>query len=71
LLLQSEVEMPRITPLKLEIVKRRLVQADLADAAHMSESRLSRIVNGRVRPTEAERKNLGAALGMRRDEVPI
>lgn len=63
--------MPRITPLKLEIVNRRLIQADLAEAAHMSEYRLSRIVNGRTKPTEYERKNLAQALGMRREELPV
>ncbi|MBM3280785.1 MAG: helix-turn-helix transcriptional regulator [Candidatus Handelsmanbacteria bacterium] len=63
--------MPRITPLKLEIVKRRLVQADLAETAGIDEYRLSRIVNGRVKPTEYERKNLAQALGMRREELPV
>ncbi|MBI4489922.1 MAG: helix-turn-helix transcriptional regulator [Deltaproteobacteria bacterium] len=63
--------MPRITQLKLLIVKRRLIQADVAQAAGMSEGRLSRIVNGRVRPTEAERKYLAQALGMRREELPV
>lgn len=63
--------MPKITPLKLEIVKRRLIQADVAQAADISEYRLSRIVNGRVRPTEAERTHLAQALGMRREELPV
>ena len=50
--------MPRITPLKLEIVNRRLIQADLAEKAEMSEYRLSRIVNGRTKPRDYELKNL-------------
>ena len=63
--------MPRITGLKQLIVSRRLIQADLAEDAGMSESRLSRIVNGRVQPTDAERKNLATALGLAREELPV
>lgn len=63
--------MPRITELKRVIVGRRLIQADVAQAAGISEYRLSRIVNGRVKPTEYERKNLAQALGMRREELPV
>lgn len=63
--------MPRITDLKRVIVGRRLIQADIAQAAGMSEYRLSRIVNGRAKPTEYERKNLAQALGIKRDELPV
>ena len=63
--------MPRITPLKTEIVERRLIQADLAQDAGISEYRLSRIVNGRVKPTEYERKILARVLGMSKDELPV
>lgn len=63
--------MPRITPIKLLLVERRLIQADVAQAAGMSEYRLPRIVNGRARPTEAERKYLAQVLGMEREELPV
>jgi DNA-binding Xre family transcriptional regulator len=63
--------MPRISPLKQEIVKRRLIQGDVAEAAYLSETRLSKIVNGRVRATDYERKNLANALDMSRDELPL
>jgi transcriptional regulator with XRE-family HTH domain len=36
----------------------------MAQAAEMSESRLSRIVNGRVEPREYELKKLRKALGL-------
>jgi|AP95_1055475.scaffolds.fasta_scaffold942360_1 DNA-binding Xre family transcriptional regulator len=63
--------MPRITTLKRLIVDRRIIQADLAADAFMNETRLSRIVNKRVRPTDFEIKNLAAALGVSRQELPI
>ena len=63
--------MRRITPLKLLIFRSGKIQADLAQAAHMTESRLSRIVNNRARPTEYEIKNLAYALRVSRDELPI
>lgn len=63
--------MPRITPLKLEIVNRRLIQADLAEKAEMSEYRLSRIVNGRTKPRDYELKNLAKALGVKQEALPI
>jgi len=62
--------MPRITQLKQKIVERRLIQADVAEAAHMSESRLSRIVNGRAKPNAYERRNLARALGLTTKELP-
>lgn len=63
--------MRNVSPLKLEIVRRGLVQADVAQAAHMSESRLSRILGGRSRPRDYELKNIAQALGIRREELPI
>lgn len=63
--------MPHITPLKIEIVRRRLIQADLAMETGIGECRLSRIVNGRVRPTQAEVKHLANALGIRREKLPV
>jgi len=63
--------MPRITPLKMEIIRRRLIQADLAELANISEYRLSRIVNGRVKPRDYERRNLARALGVETENLPI
>lgn len=61
--------MRRNTALKLEILRRGLLQADVAHAAGMTESRLSRIVNGRAQLAEYEQKNLAKVLGMDRDEL--
>jgi len=66
-----ELEMRRISPVKLEIVRRGMVQADIASAAHMSETRLSRLLNGRARPRDYEVKNLAHALGLKREELSI
>lgn len=63
--------MPRITDLKRLIVDRRLIQADLAQSAHMTESRLSRIVNGRAKAQDYEIKNLAQALGLEQKELPL
>ena len=63
--------MKRISPLKLAIFERGLVQADVAQAAGMTESRLSRILNGRVRPADHELTNLARALGISRKELPV
>ncbi len=63
--------MPRITDLKRLIVHRRLIQADIAQAAHMSETRLSRIVNGRATAQDHEVTNLAQALGVDRKELPL
>ena len=62
--------MRKVSPLKLEIVRRGLVQADVAKAAHMGESRLSRILNDRVQPADHELSNLAKALGISREELP-
>ena len=61
----------KATQLKLEIIRRGLLQVDVARAASMSESRLSRIVNGRVRPYEYELKNLARVLGVQREEIEV
>lgn len=57
--------MRKISPFKLEIVRRGLIQGDVAQAAGLSETRLNRILNGRVLPRDYELKNLSAALGMK------
>lgn len=61
--------MRRPSKLKLLIVQRGLVQADVAKLAGLSESRLSRIIHGRVSPREFEVKNLAQALGVQREEL--
>ena len=62
--------MRRVSPLKIEIVRRGLRQVDVAMAAGMSESRLSRIINRRAEPADFELKNLAKALGVTRKELP-
>ena len=56
--------MRKVSSLKVEIVQQGKIQADVAQAAGLTESRLSRIVNGRVQPREYELKNLRQALGL-------
>ena len=63
--------MGRISRLKVEIVRRGLVQADVAQEAGISESRLSRIINGRVRPFDHEIRNLATVLDMQKDNLPV
>lgn len=63
--------MPRITELKRLIVGKNIIQADLAEAVGISEYRLSRIVNGRIKPTEYERKHLANFFGIERKELPV
>jgi transcriptional regulator with XRE-family HTH domain len=61
---KHEANMRKVSPIKIEIVSQGRVQADIAQAAEMSESRLSRIVNGRVEPREYELKKLRKAFGL-------
>jgi len=60
-----------IHPLKLETVRRGLNQLDLAEASHISASRLNRILNGRTKPRDYELKNLAKALGVKREALQI
>jgi transcriptional regulator with XRE-family HTH domain len=60
--------MRKISPLKVEIIRRGLTQSDVAHDARISESRLSRILNGRVEPQATELRNLRQALGLKREE---
>ena len=60
--------MRKISPIKLEIVKRGLVQGDIAHDAGITESRLSRILNGREKPRDFELRNLARALGMKEED---
>lgn len=50
--------------LKMVLLKRREPQYALAARVGMSETRLSRIVQGRTTPTDAERKAIAEALGV-------
>ncbi len=59
----------KVTPLKLAIAERGLVQADVAHDAGISESRLSRIVRGRVQPHDYELKHLSRVLNVRKEEL--
>ena len=63
--------MARITPLKEVILKRGLIQADLAERVGISETRMSRIVNGRLKPADYEVKNLANELGLEREELRL
>jgi transcriptional regulator with XRE-family HTH domain len=61
--------MPRlVTPLRLAIAQSGLTQREVADAAGLHESRLSRIVNG-LHCDEATREAIARALGRHVDEV--
>ena len=59
----------KVTHIKLAIVKRGLIQADVARDTGISESRLSRIASGRIRPHEVEIKHLSRILGVRKEEL--
>ena len=63
--------MRRISPLKIELVRRGLRQCDIAEQAHMSDSRLSRILSGRCKAYDYERKNLAAALGVKTEDLEV
>jgi transcriptional regulator with XRE-family HTH domain len=56
-------------PIKIAIMLRGLLQFQVAAAAGMTETRLSRIVQGRAIPTADERKRLGKALGKTEREL--
>ena len=54
------------TTLKLAIVKHGIPQVRLADRMGMSQFRLSRIVRGRIEPTNDEQDRLAEILGVSR-----
>ena len=56
--------MPKPSVLKQLIVSSGRVQADVALEAGISESRMSRIANGRVKPRDYERRNIARILGV-------
>ena len=49
--------------------ERNMLQADLARVMEISETRLSRILNGRDRPRETELARLAAELGVSAEEL--
>lgn len=53
--------------LKLAILESGRAAYELASAIGISESRLSRIVTGRIVPTPAEKRAIAAALGVGED----
>ena len=56
--------MPKASVLKQLIVSSGRVQADVALEAGISESRMSRIANGRIKPRDYERRNIARILGV-------
>jgi transcriptional regulator with XRE-family HTH domain len=59
----------RATNLKLFIVRQGLIQADVARAARISESRLSRLATGRSAPHKGELDRLSRVLGVDADAL--
>ena len=51
------------------LYERNILQADLARGMEISETRLSRILNGRDRPRETELARLAAELGVSAEEL--
>lgn len=51
------------------LYERNMLQADLARVMEISETRLSRILNGRDRPRETELARLAAELGVSAEEL--
>ena len=60
-----------VSPLKVEILTRGLVQGDVAKEAGISEHRLSRILHKRTEPREAELLALANVLGIERKELAV
>lgn len=55
--------------LKMKLLERPEPQYELAARAGMSETRLSRIIRGRIQPTAEERKKLAEVLGVPEAEL--
>ncbi len=51
------------------LYERNILQADLARVMEISETRLSRILNGRDRPRETELARLAEELGVSQEEL--
>ena len=63
--------MPKASVLKQLIVSSGRIQADVALEAGISESRMSRIGNGRVKPRDYERRNIARILGVDPTDLAI
>ena len=57
------------TPLKVAMATQGLIQADIAQRVGISESRLSRIANGRIKPTEAEVRHFAQILDIPKEAL--
>jgi len=55
--------------LKIVLLRNKLSQKELAETIGVSESRLSRIVLGRIRPRACERQLIAERLGVRETEL--
>ncbi len=55
--------------LKITLLRTGLPQYALAQSLGWSESRLSRIVSGRIQPTAQERDSIAEQLGVPRDQL--
>jgi len=62
--------MKQVTPLKVELVRRGLVQLDVASQAGISDTRFSRLLNGRATMRNSERRAIAKVLGMTEQELP-
>ena len=61
--------MRKMLRVKSLLYERNILQADLARTLGISETRLSRILNGRDRPREAELARLSMELGVSEEEL--
>ncbi len=61
--------MRKMLRVKSLLYERNILQADLARTMGISETRLSRILNGRDRPREAELARLAVELGVSEEEL--
>ena len=62
-------KMRKMLRAKSLLYERNMLQADLARVMEISETRLSRILNGRDRPRETELARLAAELGVSAEEL--
>ena len=61
--------MRKMLRVKSLLYERNILQADLARTLGISETRLSRILNGRDQPREAELARLSMELGVSEEEL--
>ncbi len=55
--------------IRIALLKQGMSQMELAWASELSESRISRIIRGRYKPTFAERARIAVALAVAEDEL--